>query len=179
MPADTDNVSGIAPENQVTFWLVDDASPESNSHTAFVLQEAAAAVERFRAEGKTVLLHCVGAESRTPTVAALYGVHAAGVTLLESLEHVRRVQPNAHPNPAFREVLATSNLSRVGRARPRVYDRPLTAPLLTGCPFIGLVRSLPGTSNYWDPVTLVLVRSEKPLPHPSPGSQQCSHFLAH
>ncbi|WP_146362812.1 ADP-ribosylglycohydrolase family protein [Arthrobacter yangruifuii] len=102
----TDDVSGMTPENQATFWLVDSASPDSNSHTAFVLREAAAAVERFRAEGKTVLLHCVRAESRTPTVAALYGARAAGLTPLESLEHVRRVLPNAYPNPAFREVLA-------------------------------------------------------------------------
>lgn len=105
----TKDVDGIVPEDQATFWLVDSASSESNSHTAFVLQEAAAAVERFRTEGKTVLLHCVRAESRTPTVAALYGARAAGVTPLESLENVRRVLPNAHPNPAFREVLATAN----------------------------------------------------------------------
>ncbi|WP_104054957.1 MULTISPECIES: ADP-ribosylglycohydrolase family protein [unclassified Arthrobacter] len=104
----TDDVTGIAPENQATFWLVDSASPESNAYAGYVLQEAAAAVERFRAEGKTVLLHCVRAESRTPTVAALYGARAAGVTPLESLEHVRRVLPNAHPNPAFREVLAVA-----------------------------------------------------------------------
>ena len=104
----TDDVTGIAPENQATFWLVDSASPESNAYAGYVLQEAAAAVERFRAEGKTVLLHCVRAESRTPTVAALYGARAAGVTPLESLEHVRRVLPNAHPNPVFREVLAVT-----------------------------------------------------------------------
>ncbi|MCC3295906.1 ADP-ribosylglycohydrolase family protein [Arthrobacter sp. zg-Y411] len=102
----TEAVSGIAAADQATFWLVDSASPESNAHTAFVLREAAAAVERFRAEGKTVLLHCVRAESRTPTVAALYGAQAAGITPLEALERVRSVLPNAHPNPAFREVLA-------------------------------------------------------------------------
>ena len=105
----TEDVSGIAAEDQATFWLVDSAGPESNTHTAFVLQETAAAVERFRAEGKTVLLHCVRAESRTPTVAALYGARAAGVSPLEALEHVRRVLPNAHPNPAFRKVLAAES----------------------------------------------------------------------
>ena len=105
----TDDVSGIAPENQATFWLVDSASPDSNSHSAFVLREAAAAVERFRAEGKIVLLHCVRAESRTPTVAALYGSRVARVSPLEALEHVRRVLPNANPNPAFREVLAAES----------------------------------------------------------------------
>ena len=101
-----EDVSGIAPEDQATFWLVDSAAPESNAAAAYVLQEAAAAVERFRAEGKTVLLHCVRAESRTPTVAALYGARVARVAPLEALGHVRRALPNAHPNPAFLEVLA-------------------------------------------------------------------------
>ena len=30
-------------------------------------------IEQLRAEGRTVLVHCVAAYSRTPTVAALYG----------------------------------------------------------------------------------------------------------
>lgn len=82
----TEDVSGIATEDQATFWLVDSAAAESNACAGLVLQEAAAAVERFRAEGKTVLLHCVRAESRTPTVAALYGARAVGVAPLEALE---------------------------------------------------------------------------------------------
>ncbi|MCQ1947566.1 ADP-ribosylglycohydrolase family protein [Arthrobacter sp. zg-Y1116] len=105
----TDDAPGITPENHAAFWLVDSASVESNAYAGYVLQEAAAAVERFRAEGKTVLLHCVRAESRTPTVAALYGARAAGVTPLEALERVRRVLPNAHPNSAFRQVLAAES----------------------------------------------------------------------
>jgi hypothetical protein len=79
-----------------------------NAHAAFVLREAAAAIERYRAEGKTVLLHCVRAESRTPTVAALYGAHAARISQLEALEDVRRALPNARPNPLFMKVLAAA-----------------------------------------------------------------------
>ncbi len=73
-----------------------------------MLRDAAAAVERFRAEGKTVLLHCVRAESRTPTVAALYGARVAGITPLEALEDVRRVLPGARPNELFMEVLTNN-----------------------------------------------------------------------
>ncbi|WP_260758297.1 hypothetical protein [Mycobacterium sp. SMC-8] len=64
------------------------------------------AVERFRAEGKTVLLHCVEAQSRTPSVAALYGAGLRGVGAHEALDAVMRVLPRARPNPAFREALA-------------------------------------------------------------------------
>ncbi|MCC3282070.1 hypothetical protein LJ758_06655 [Arthrobacter sp. zg-Y324] len=74
----TKDVTGIVPENQATFWLVDAAAPESNA-AAYVLNEAAAAVELFRAEGRTVLIHCVRTESRTPAVAALYGARGRRV----------------------------------------------------------------------------------------------------
>ncbi|MDQ0665404.1 ADP-ribosyl-[dinitrogen reductase] hydrolase [Arthrobacter ulcerisalmonis] len=100
------NVPGVAPEDHATFWVVDSPVENDNAHAAFVLREAAAVVERYRAEGKTVLLHCVRAESRTPTVAALYGARAARISPLEALQDVRRVLPNARPNPLFMRVLA-------------------------------------------------------------------------
>ncbi|MGK3954823.1 ADP-ribosylglycohydrolase family protein [Arthrobacter sp. R4] len=99
------DVLGLSPEDHATFWVVDSAVEGDNADAAFVLREAAAAVERYRAEGKTVLLHCVRAESRTPTVAALYGAQVAGVSPLEALEDVLRALPNARPNPLFMNVL--------------------------------------------------------------------------
>ncbi|MGY2743434.1 ADP-ribosylglycohydrolase family protein [Pseudarthrobacter sp. S3] len=97
----TSDVPGVAPEDHATFWIIDSPASEDNADAAYVLRDAAAAVERFRAEGKTVLLHCVRAESRTPTVAALYGARVAGVTALVALEDVRRVLPGANPNALF------------------------------------------------------------------------------
>jgi ADP-ribosyl-[dinitrogen reductase] hydrolase len=95
------DVPGVPPEDHATFWAIDSPVVDDNAHAAFALREAAAAVERFREEGKTVLLHCVRAESRTPTVAALYGARVAGKTPVEALEDVRRVLPGASPNPLF------------------------------------------------------------------------------
>lgn len=99
------DVQGLAPEDHATFWVVDSAVEGDNAHAVFTLGEAAAAVERYRAEGKTVLLHCVRAESRTPTVAALYGARVAGVSPMEALKDLRRVLPGAQPNPVFMEML--------------------------------------------------------------------------
>ena len=99
------DVPDAASEDHATFWIVDSAVEGDNAHTAFVLREAAAAVERYRAEGKTVLLHCVRAESRTPTVAALYGATVAGIAPVEALEDVRRVVPWARPNELFMRML--------------------------------------------------------------------------
>lgn len=101
----TRDVPGVAPEDHANFWVVDSAVEGDNAHAAFVLGEAAAAVERYRAEGKTVLLHCVRAESRTPTVAALYGARVARISPLEALADLQRVLPYARPNPLFLRVL--------------------------------------------------------------------------
>ncbi|MHA7223099.1 ADP-ribosylglycohydrolase family protein [Arthrobacter sp. RHLT1-20] len=97
----TSDVPGVAPEDHATFWVVDSPAADDNADAAFVLRDAAATVERFRAEGKTVLLHCVRAESRTPTVAALYGARLTGITPPEALEDVQRVLPGANPNGLF------------------------------------------------------------------------------
>ncbi|MDQ4489040.1 ADP-ribosylglycohydrolase family protein [Sinomonas sp. ASV486] len=95
----------VAPEDHARFWLIDSALADSNAHVEFVLRDAADAVATFRAEGKRVLLHCVRMESRTPTVAALYGAKVRGVSAVEALEEVRSVLPAASPNRAFMEVL--------------------------------------------------------------------------
>jgi hypothetical protein len=100
-----DDVPAVGAADHATFWVVDSFDAGDNAHPDFVLREAAAAVERYRAEGKTVLLHCVRAESRTPTVAALYGARVAGVTPRRALEEVRRVLPGARPNPLFLKLL--------------------------------------------------------------------------
>lgn len=99
-----DEAPHIAAENHVTFWLVDSADRDENTHLEFVLRDAARAVAQFRAEGRTVYLHCVQAESRTPTVAALYG-ELLGGTALESLERITQVLPNSRPNAVFMEIL--------------------------------------------------------------------------
>jgi predicted protein tyrosine phosphatase len=114
------DVPGVPPEDHATFWVIDSPVVDDNAHAAFVLQEAAAAVERYRAEGKTVLLHCVRAESRTPTVAALYGAKVAAKTPLEALEDVRRVLPGARPNELFMHVLKDAFVRAACRAAPPV-----------------------------------------------------------
>jgi hypothetical protein len=95
------DVPGAAPEDHATFWIVDSPMEGDNAYAAFVLREAAVAVERYRTEGKTVLLHCVRTESRTPNVAALYGGRVARISHLEALADLQTVLPRARPNPLF------------------------------------------------------------------------------
>jgi ADP-ribosyl-[dinitrogen reductase] hydrolase len=67
-------VDGVAPGDHLEVWLIDSEDHAANQHLTFVLDDAAGAVEMLRAEGKRVLLHCVAAEQRTPSVALRYAV---------------------------------------------------------------------------------------------------------
>ena len=69
------------------------------------MEEAADAVAAYRAEGKRVLLHCVAAQSRTPSVAALYSVRHLGVAPEVALREVCDALPAASPNPALADVV--------------------------------------------------------------------------
>ncbi|MCY7288449.1 MAG: ADP-ribosylglycohydrolase family protein, partial [Cryobacterium sp.] len=59
--------------------------------------DAADAVAAFRAEGKTVLLHCVQAQSRTPSVGALYAARHLGIPVEDALREVVAALPDARP----------------------------------------------------------------------------------
>jgi ADP-ribosyl-[dinitrogen reductase] hydrolase len=97
--------AGVSPGDHVEVWLIDTSDPAENPNLDFVLRDAAAAVAALRAEGKTVLLHCVQAQSRTPAVAALHGALITGGTATEALADIVRVLPKASPNAAFRAAL--------------------------------------------------------------------------
>lgn len=96
----------VGRRDHAEYWLIDSSE---NEHLDFIVRNAVNAIERFRAEGKTVLLHCVRMESRTPTIAAAYGAKIAGGTSSEALERISRVLPRANPNPAFRRYLAAAD----------------------------------------------------------------------
>lgn len=63
---------GVDPADHVLVRLVDSEETSDNPHLEFVLHEAACTVAALRDEGKRVLLHCVAAQQRTPSVAVAY-----------------------------------------------------------------------------------------------------------
>jgi ADP-ribosylglycohydrolase/protein-tyrosine phosphatase len=85
--------------------LIDRPEHDENPHLDFVLLDTVRIVERLRAEGLTVLVHCVGAYSRTPTVGALYGARLRNVGADEAVRDIQAVLPCAHPNSAFRKAM--------------------------------------------------------------------------
>ncbi|QIX27939.1 ADP-ribosylglycohydrolase family protein [Nocardioides sp. JQ2195] len=82
-----------------TFRLID-SDRADNPNLEFVIDDAARAVKRLRDEGHVVLLHCVAAQSRTPTVAARYGV-LLGASVDDALKQVVAVLPTMGPKAAL------------------------------------------------------------------------------
>jgi predicted protein tyrosine phosphatase len=96
---------GVAAGDHIEVWLIDESEPDKNPNLDFVLTDAAEAIKVLRAEGRTVLLHCVQAQSRTPAVAALYGARLTGRTPDEALGDILGVLPHANPNRGLRAAL--------------------------------------------------------------------------
>jgi ADP-ribosyl-[dinitrogen reductase] hydrolase len=92
-----------AVKNVVESRLIDVVG--DNANPDFALHDAADAVARLRAAGHTVYLHCVQAHSRTPAVAALYGMRARGVDSDTALRDLDEVLPQSQPNAEFRAAL--------------------------------------------------------------------------
>lgn len=88
-------LSGVDAGDHVEVWLVD--RDDANLDLPRVIADAASAVRDLRVEGRTVLLHCVWAQSRTPVVAAAYGALITGDPPREVLDRVVAVLPDARP----------------------------------------------------------------------------------
>jgi ADP-ribosyl-[dinitrogen reductase] hydrolase len=76
----------------------------------FVLLDTVRAIEQLRRECRTVLIHCVAAQCRTPTIAALEGARIRGIGIAQAIADVCGVLPNADPSPEFREALQRLHL---------------------------------------------------------------------
>ncbi len=99
---DDDLPAGV---EQIDIRLIDKADPAANPNLDFVLTDTVRLIEQLRNEGRTVLLHCVACQSRTPTVAALYAARKQGISGVLALRDITRVLPDAWPNSYFREAL--------------------------------------------------------------------------
>ncbi len=85
----------MAPEDHLELWIVD--KEDANNCLPVVLADAARAVTALRDEGKTLLVHSVHAHTRTPVVAAAYGVLVTGASGASGLRRVGAVLVSAQP----------------------------------------------------------------------------------
>ncbi|MBC9958377.1 ADP-ribosylglycohydrolase family protein [Yimella sp. cx-51] len=77
-------------DHHVVQWLVDSDDPETHADLPIALHDAADAVVGLVDEGHRVLLHCVRAEHRTPSVALLYAVKHCGVEPAQAADDIRK-----------------------------------------------------------------------------------------
>lgn len=81
--------AGVAPDKHVEVWLVDSVDPGENAHLAWTLRDAARTVQALRQAGERVLVHCVHAHHRTPSVALAYS-RLLGVPVADAAPRIRR-----------------------------------------------------------------------------------------
>ncbi len=114
LPSDVDAVVSLCRVNdqdlpvgveQIDVRLIDIVDSDANPNLDFVLTDTVRLIEQLRSEGRTVLLHCVACQSRTPTVAALYGARRQNISGVLALRDVTRVLPDAWPNYEFRHAI--------------------------------------------------------------------------
>lgn len=99
---DDDLPAGV---EQIDVRLIDREDEVANPNLDFVLTDAVELIGRLRRGGRTVLVHCHGAHSRTPTMGALYGARIGHVSGADALDVVPEVLPDANPNRGFRSAL--------------------------------------------------------------------------
>jgi ADP-ribosyl-[dinitrogen reductase] hydrolase len=99
---DDDLPAGV---EQIDVRLIDREGPEANPNLDFVLTDTVELIDQLRREGRTVLVHCHGAYSRTPMMGALYGARVGRAGGEEALAAVLDVLPGANPNAGFRSAL--------------------------------------------------------------------------
>lgn len=90
---------------QIDVRLIDDVGPDANLNLDFVLTDTVRLIEQLRNEGRTVLLHCVAGQNRTPTVAALYAARKQCISGTLSLQQITSALPSAWPNRDLREAI--------------------------------------------------------------------------
>lgn len=85
--------AGVRARDHVEVWLMDSEDPADNPNLGFVLADTADVIATMRAEGRRVLLHCVAAEQRTPTMAIAYAARL-GVDRADAAQAVRGALPS-------------------------------------------------------------------------------------
>ena len=84
----------VEPQDHVEVRLLDLEDPAANPNLAFTLADTAAVIDELRREGHRVLVHCVQAQQRTPSVAVAYAVRC-GATAAEARRMVAEALPHS------------------------------------------------------------------------------------
>ncbi len=110
--------AGVRERDHVEVWLMDSEDPADNPNLGFVFADTADVIATMRAEGRRVLLHCVAAEQRTPTMAIAYAARL-GVDRADAARAVRGALPSARGHGLLWDfVCETGQLAHLSPGRP-------------------------------------------------------------
>jgi len=94
----------LAPARQI--WLIDSEDPAENSRLATAVADTVAEIERLRAEGQDVLLHCHHGQSRTGLVVRAWMQTVQGLSYGEALNAALAISDRFTPwNHTFESYL--------------------------------------------------------------------------
>lgn len=85
-------------DDHEVIWLID---RDENLDAPAVLADTADAIAQLRSQGRRVFVHCVRAESRTPTVAMAWLLRHHGYTFDEARRTVLATITSAHPEESL------------------------------------------------------------------------------
>ena len=90
-------------EDHEVIWLID---RDENMDASATLADAADAIAALRAEGRRVFVHCVRAESRTPTVAMAWLIRHHDYEFEDAVVAVMGTITSAHPDESLLRAVA-------------------------------------------------------------------------
>ena len=92
----------VRPDRHAQVWLIDSDDPDENPNLYAVLADAARLAQAWRLAGLRVLVHCVAAERRAPSVALAYA-GAMGADVEEAAQRIRSLHPGVNARGALWE----------------------------------------------------------------------------
>jgi ADP-ribosyl-[dinitrogen reductase] hydrolase len=118
---------------RVEVGLIDSDELVDNPNLDFILVDLARSISAWRDQGKTVAVHCVRAERRTPAVASAFLAERLSISGEEAWELVARQLPTAQSNRSFAAALRSRwpeapPVARAVRVKS-IGDREDAAPL--------------------------------------------------
>lgn len=97
-----------SPVETTEFWLIDNDG--QNLNLEFVFTDIAETIDQLRSEGKSVLLHCVASQSRTPNAAIAYSVLKRSIPLdkaIADIGSIMTIHSNTNDLPRAVQALAS------------------------------------------------------------------------
>jgi len=104
-------IAGVDAHNHVEVRLIDSERTDDNPNLAFTLADTADFIHELRGEGHRVLVHCVRAEQRTPSVAVAYAARL-GVPPRDARTAIIAALPQARGRGKVWEAAANERITR-------------------------------------------------------------------